>query len=333
MKKKAVSVICAFVLTACCLPMQAQAKVIEPEIVKTETWTASYFLDYKMDTLYPYFDCQADIYNDGTVKCYYWNTHEWDGFKTVKHTVTPMCMEPICTNSENYKCISEWQKGNAYNTYSFIGFKKGSQTELLGVLAPISKPQTINENKNHLIMSYYPPEYSTGGVFFSNDGWDAPWNSDKLYAVGWTGSNYSFFGYFDYYECYLPDFPVNKKWCTTFTPKVDPVGNYTISYLGHEIHITPELLSGNVIATPQLTEQEEYIKKLEAENAALKAENEKLKTQLSVLSNSKFCDINGDNLVDVADAQLVLKYYTETVAGLTEDPIEVWYTKRNTITG
>ncbi len=88
MKKKAVSVICAFVLTACCLPMQAQAKVIEPEVVKTERWTTSYYIDDDIDTLYPYIQCEADIYNDGTIWLYMWNTHEWDGFATVSHTVS-----------------------------------------------------------------------------------------------------------------------------------------------------------------------------------------------------------------------------------------------------
>lgn len=75
------------------------------------------------------------------------------------------------------------------------------------------------------------------------------------------------------------------------------------------------------------------VQELEKQNQELKDDNEALKRTINILSQKKFCDINGDNLVDVADAQLVLKYYTETVAGLTEDPIEVWYTKRNTIAG
>ena len=75
------------------------------------------------------------------------------------------------------------------------------------------------------------------------------------------------------------------------------------------------------------------VQELEKQNQELKADNEALTRTINILSQKKFCDINGDNLVDVEDAQLVLRYYTETVAGLTEDPIEVWYSKRNTITG
>lgn len=342
MKKKAVSVICAFAMTACCLPMQAQAKVIEPEIVKTEKWTASYFIDDKMDTLYPYFDCQADIYNDGTVQCFYWNTHEWDGFKTVKHTITPLCSEPVCTDSEEYKCVSEWLKGNPYNNNYFIGFKRDSSKKPFLIASQVPKPETIFEKgTTYLQLSYYPPEYSCkGNTFFTKVIHDKhelvsdPFPSEYLYSVAWNGALYSYITEVSDYNCYMPDFPVNSKWSAVFTPKVDPVGEYTICYLGHEIHITPELLSGNIIATPQLTEQEQYVKQLEEENAALKAENEQLKSQISILSKSKFCDVNQDGIVDVEDAQLVLIYYTESVAGLTDDtPIEIWYTKRNTTAG
>ena len=117
-----------------------------------------------------------------------------------------------------------------------------------------------------------------------------------------------------------------------YIPQVDPTGTYNFRLYGHDITITPELLSGNVVATPQLTEQEKHIQQLEAENAALKAENEKLKSQISILSTAKFCDVNQDGIVGVEDAQLVLIYYTETIAGLVkDDPIEIWYAKRNTI--
>ena len=77
------SAVCAAALGIGCFSFGAGAKVIEPEIVKTESWTTSYYIDDDMDTLYPYIQCEADIYNDGTIKLYMWNTHEWDGFATV----------------------------------------------------------------------------------------------------------------------------------------------------------------------------------------------------------------------------------------------------------
>ena len=80
MKKQIISSIAsiAIAMNTIGLNLTANAKVIEPEIVKTETWTTSYYIDDNIETLYPYIACQADIYNDGTVKVYFWNTHEWD---------------------------------------------------------------------------------------------------------------------------------------------------------------------------------------------------------------------------------------------------------------
>ena len=88
---------------------------------------------------------------------------------------------------------------------------------------------------------------------------------------------------------------------------------------GHDITITPELLSGNIIAEPELTEQEKYIKQLEEENARLKA---------SITNTNLFGDINGDNLVDVADAQMILNYYVYTLVNSNAEPLEEWISKQ-----
>ena len=88
----------AIIMNTICVNLTANAKVIEPEIVKTETWTTSYYIDDDMETLYPYIDCQADIYNDGTIKVYFWNTHEWDGFATVSHNITILQSAPVSTD-------------------------------------------------------------------------------------------------------------------------------------------------------------------------------------------------------------------------------------------
>ena len=85
----------ALMLGIGCCSVPANAKVIEPEVVKTESWTTSYYIDDDMETLYPYIQCEADIYNDGTIKLYMWNTHEWDGFATVSHTISMYYAVPI----------------------------------------------------------------------------------------------------------------------------------------------------------------------------------------------------------------------------------------------
>lgn len=368
MKKNAVSVICAFALAAGCLPLRAEAKVIEPEVVKTEKWTTSYYIDDDMETLYPYVQCEADIYNDGSIKLYMWNTHEWDGFTTVKHQVTLAETEPIMPTSMAYafkfnlpypQPQQDFTPTDSYfpiteSTYNAYKENPSSVNESFS-----NNSEWTNANVNYVPAGYalyksditstssYSGQQSLSVIFggqpSGNQLLSSRASSDIFhyaivgrYNTQLSASNCGLTN--DGITIALPKLVVyteksSKNRRFDFKPTTDPTGTYNFRLYGHDITITPELLSGSTIATPQLTEQEEYIKKLEAENAALKAENEKLKKQLSALSNSKFCDINGDDLVDVADAQLVLKYYTETVAGLTEDPIEVWYTKRNTITG
>lgn len=96
----------------------ANAKVIEPEVVRTETWTTSYFIDDDTSTLYPYIQCEADIYNDGTIKVYAWNTHEWDGFATVEHTATFIEAKPM-KYSDYMKAKSKKYNLNFYpDTYT-----------------------------------------------------------------------------------------------------------------------------------------------------------------------------------------------------------------------
>ena len=95
MKKLMGSIIATVMAVGMVGGTSANAKVIEPEVVRTETWTTSYFIDDDTSTLYPYIQCEADIYNDGTIKVYAWNTHEWDGFATVEHTATFIEAAPV----------------------------------------------------------------------------------------------------------------------------------------------------------------------------------------------------------------------------------------------
>lgn len=97
MKKQLISSIAslAIIMNTIGFDLTVNAKVIEPEIVRTETWTTSYFIDDDVNTLYPYIQCEADIYNDGTIEVYAWNTYEWDGFATVSHTVTFIEAKPM----------------------------------------------------------------------------------------------------------------------------------------------------------------------------------------------------------------------------------------------
>lgn len=56
---------------------------------------------------------------------------------------------------------------------------------------------------------------------------------------------------------------------------------------------------------------QKYIDKLEAENALLRQENTELKNKINLLATGTYGDVNGDAVVDVQDAQIILAYYTE----------------------
>jgi hypothetical protein len=238
--------------------LEATAKVIEPEIVHTETWTTSYFIDDDMDTFYPYIDCQADIYNDGTMTVYYWNTHEWDGFATVSHKATIMNKTDISSCHIN---------------------KSGTFVKLC-----------------------YPVEYKYGVSYFDSrfECHNLTVESEKFIELAYYGT--------------LPEMPVNSKSFFTFTPTVEPVGNYEFHILGHDIMITPEILSGNTVAIPQLTEQEKQIQALETENALLKAENERL-TAMSNADSILRLDTDGNGIIDAKDASTILVIYAINSTG------------------
>ena len=46
------------------------------------------------------------------------------------------------------------------------------------------------------------------------------------------------------------------------------------------------------------------------------------------VSNRLFGDVNKDNLVDVADAQMILNYYVYTLANSSAEPLEEWISKK-----
>lgn len=285
MKKQLISSIAsiAIICNSIGFNLTANAKVIEPEIVKTETWTTSYYIDDDIETLYPYIDCQADIYSDGTIKVYFWNTHEWDGFATVSHRVTII-------NSDMY-----------VKTDRSFDIVEGSSRKPLYYPIDISYYPSTYYCSNYDFNASYASQfchYDLGQIIYADD------NSRTTFWV------YSYNGP-------LPELPLNGRSYLTFTPKIDPTETFEFRILGHDITITPELLSSNIIAEPQLSETEQKIKALEEENAKLKEENNNLQRVLASYGNRAYGDMNNDGFVDAGDASILLTYYAKTSVGYT----------------
>lgn len=88
MKKKFFAFVCSAMISINCLTFNTvEAKVIEPEVIKTETWEASYFIDDDYETLYPYLKCIFNVYSNGNINFRVYNTHEFDGFSNIYNDV------------------------------------------------------------------------------------------------------------------------------------------------------------------------------------------------------------------------------------------------------
>lgn len=286
MKKIISGVIGTIIMANTLVPISVNAKVIESEIVKTETWTTSYYIDDDMETLYPYIDCQADIYNDGTVKVYFWNTHEWDGFATVKHTVTIVGGGFFGIRDSFDSIELKYSSSSRYNLKN-----KGS-------IYPYK-------------LSYYQHPYE-----YVNDIDWSMWHETHLeYKQDWNNKVSDLSIYEFQYSGYLPNLPVDTIWQITFIPTKDPINTYNFRIFEHEFTVTPEILSGNIVAKPLITDKEVRIQELEEENTKLKSENEHLLDMLKSQGNRAYGDMDNNGFVDGRDATILLTYYAKTSVG------------------
>lgn len=327
MIKKILAFLISSIMAIVCISFNANAKVIEPEVVKTEKWTTSYYIDDDIDTLYPYIQCEADIYNDGTIKLYMWNTHEWDGFATVSHKITLTCSDTVSDSSLVYS-----EKYGGVDFVLIYGEPRESES-ISPAYYRYKDKGSVDHNKrlDKSVLDSYDISYisaSYDGVYVGGypsifgSGGQTEFILSLQTAIGSYGEVISH----TTYRLPLPKMsyrdsrPEDYTWI--LSPREDPTGTYNFRLFGHDITITPELLSENIVSEPVLTEQEQYIKQLEEEN-------KKLKAQLNLLSGSSCGDIDGDGDISVEDAQLLLQYYTESkVARLTDKPIKDWYTEK-----
>ena len=295
-------------LTVCSFSaLNVSAKVIEPEVVKTETWTTSYYIDDKTETLYPYIECRADIYNDGSVIVFFWNTHEWDGFEIVSHKVTIANSVPVKDNSMEYtfsKGEEYFDGDEAIYCVSADNYKTGE---------PFVKDYSFWDEQD---VSYYPSDYSymMAGNNFSG-------NTSKQYYIYRTKDNrldpwkpHSYTLNYYAYNGPLSKMPVNDKLYIKFTPKVDATGSYDFYIFGHQFTVSYDMLSEKVIAVPQLTDEEKKIKELEEENAKLKEDIKKLSGD-SPDDSILRCDTNDDGVIDGRDATTILTIYALNSTG------------------
>lgn len=353
MFKKIISCIMAMSMVPL-FKIPVEAKIIEPEIVKIEKWTTSYFIDDDIETLYPYVQCEADIYNDGTIKLYMWNTHEWDGFTTVSHTITYSETLPLQVNSSYYNQYTYLKNnGKTLNGEKFFGFYfrtdfSSSSTDYekdsFGNLSTLNI-NTFPSQYNGEI--YYSENYSSilgnlidyGKILICVKGKNNPYdplglcgNQDTVYPMSGLRS----YSIFESTSCALCNLESREsrpdKYKIILKPNEDPTGIYNFRLYGHDIIITPELLSSNVVATPEPSEQEKRIAELEEQNRLLLEQNNKLidekqkfenkisdlESKLAAIPNTG--DLNCDNIIDILDAIILRRFLAGTIDELPYIP-------------
>lgn len=109
MKKKFFAFVCSAMISINCLTFNTvEAKVLEPEVIKTETWEASYFIDDDYETLYPYLKCIFNVYSNGKINFRVYNTHEFDGFSNIYNDIYfPYISNPFSFSESYYKEIED----------------------------------------------------------------------------------------------------------------------------------------------------------------------------------------------------------------------------------
>lgn len=287
--KKFIGILMAFAITFCNLNLlSVDAKVIEPEVVKTEKWTTYYWIDDNVDMKYPYVAVEADIYNDGEVKVHWWNTHEWDGFATISHKFT-FGELPFSQQPDN--------DANIDRTIDLI-----------------IKDRTPFDAEDFHVNSYpkeYKKEYSYNGCAILDVG--SIYMATTLPTLGFSeerpksGTN------------------GNALHSMTFIPTVEPTGTYTFQIFGHEIVITPDILNMDGYKIEEYnfdtTQYEKEIKDLKTQIAALKTERESylemINTYETLLTSVSLerGDVNNDGFINAVDASQILAYYAYTSTG------------------
>jgi hypothetical protein len=317
--------------------IHVEAKIIEPEVVKTEKWTTSYFIDDDMETLYPYVQCEADIYNDGTIKFYMWNTHEWNGFTTYEHNLC-ICGTHIFYDEDSIPYQYYFGKRDD----SGIHFEQGMLDNT--ILEDGIVPNDINNEK---VVNLFLNSFSYKPCSYELELYDCP-IPETIGVIGKKDSFKTFPIFIDMVKnISLPKF--SEYYSTknnpivrfTLKPKTEPIKQYDFKLYGHGITITPELLSGSVIATPEPSEQEKRIAELEEQNKILIEQNNQLEAEIdrineennhlsfendrleyevkslkSQLDSILVGDLNSDGSIDILDAIVIRRFLAGTIEEL-----------------
>lgn len=401
--KRLIGIILSLIIViSCTTPISVQAKVIEPELVKSDEWVCSYYVDApepisNLTGEYPYLACRCDIYSDGTLEFYCWNTHEWDSFVYDPDvSVMPLFEDPrygIVTD-KNFtdtaqkillsKDVMQYDEdGNILYDRRYDNMKDIEDIIAKYIKPDESKPITFEPfisgtvslvkeirdfeirgscNYNNVGLSSING-YTVNNIIVNNnyrkfdeEDQESIVNAKSPYQRDYTKYIYIDADYVDsngvlktlngsvdlfYHNLYtcpvysgkignMP-FGENEYFIRySLYPKVYPKDPITITLAGKSITITPEILGSKYENVHTDSPDTVYVKYLESYVSSLEQELRTVTTSTETVEQktNSFGDINGDNLVDVADAQMILNYYVYTLVASDPEPLEEWISKQ-----
>lgn len=284
--KKFMGILMAFAIAFCNLSLlSVDAKVIEPKLIKTEKWTTYYWIDDNVDMKYPYINVEADIYDNGELKVYWWNTHEWDGFTTVSHDVY-FGESPFFKNGDSYSesRLAYWKDNVSRTNFDLSNFH----------------------------INFYPKEYYCSSNSSWSDSYSVIYDRTALPNINFYEKRTNAYHYF-------------YSSSAIFTPTVEPTGTYTFQIFGHEIVITPDILNMDGYKIEEYhsdtAQYEAEIADLKIKNttyvaqlAEYEATIDMYETLLTSVSLERG-DVNNDGFINAVDASQILAYYAYTSTG------------------
>lgn len=278
--KKFIGILMAFAIAFCNLSLlSVDAKVIEPKLIKTEKWTTYYWIDDNVDMKYPYVAVEADIYDDGTLKLYWWNTHEWDGFANIYHNIY-MGESPFFQNENSY-------------SESRLAYWKDSVSR-------------ANFDLSNFHINSYPKEYRCSSNSRWSDGSSLIYNNTTLPYMGFSETRTEYD-----YTTFTPT--VEPTGTYTFqifgheiviTPDILNMDGYKIEeYHSDTAQYEAEIADLKIKNTTYVAQLAEY-----------EATIDTYETLLTSVSLERG-DVNNDGFINAVDASQILAYYAYTSTG------------------
>jgi hypothetical protein len=319
-------------------------EIIEPTVIRAEMWYANCYVDTNKNVMYPCIRCEADIFNNGVVNLYMTYDYAFDPNVVSNSYIQTVSTVPVCTDSKLYafhKSIPYTDPKNGVRYVPCSGTEYGTYKN-----QKFSELPNVTNVYRDWDISYYPTCYTYSGMICTpSTSMVRRWQDqfEKVYYMFIRSDSYEWETAYSARDAYKLRYDGNiyentgESVCEvqTFTPNREINSPVTLHLYGHDITVEPDIVNYKKNMTDEekdtyIQELEQQIQELRESNELLALQTHELHNRIALLSQGTTGDINSDEIVDITDVQLLLRYYTETeVAGkFNKDSVDVWYMYR-----